>query len=249
MIERDKIVNWLDEFLNAYSISEYCPNGMQVQGKEQIKKVVVGVSASLEFIEKAIDAQADMIIVHHGIIWKGEWNRINGVYREKVKRCLDSGLNLLAYHLPLDGHLEVGNAVALSQFFNLSDIRSFAEYSGMPIGISGKYSGSKADFYRIVKDRINKDALILDFAEEIRDVAIVTGGAQGEFRSAIDSHYDAYLTGEASEWAYHMAKEEKRTFIAAGHHATERYGVQLLAKRLAETFTLETEFIDCYNPI
>ena len=249
MIDRDKIVNWCDTFLNSHQIEEYCPNGLQLEGKNEIKKIVVGVSASLEFLNKAIEANADMVIVHHGIIWKGNWNRITGSFAQKIKLCLKNDLNIIGYHLPLDGNLEVGNALALAKKLKLDDIKSFGDFNGIPLGVSGLSTISSELFLSIVKEEINNESLILNYSPEIKNVAIVTGGAQSEFHQAISEGFDTFITGEVSEWVYHLAKEEQKTFIGAGHHATERFGVQLLAKRLQETFSIDTEFIDCHNPI
>jgi len=248
MIERDELVSWMDSYLNKSEYKDYCPNGLQFEGKTTIKKIVLGVSASLELIEKASAANADMLLVHHGMIWKGDKGVITGSYKKKIECLMSNNLNLVGYHLPLDGHPEVGNAKALADLLGIEDTTGFCHTNGGFIGVRGTLSGNRDTFIKNVRE-LNKHAYVFDHAEKINDIAIVTGGAPSEFRFAVEEGVDCYITGEVSEWVFHMAKEEKKTFIGAGHHVTEMYGIQQLGKKIAETFNVEVEYIDIPNPV
>jgi dinuclear metal center YbgI/SA1388 family protein len=249
MAKRDELVKWLNDYLDPKNLSEYCPNGLQVEGKSEIRKIVTGVSASLEFLEEAVKMKADAVLVHHGIIWKGTWNQIRGSYLKKIKLCLENNLNLLAYHIPLDAHLEVGNAAALAKIIGLKDIKAFGSYDYLNTGVSGEFTGLKSELFDTILKEINPKAQIFDYSKDVKRVFIATGAAQDDFRRAISEGADVFLTGEVSEWVFHMAKEEKRTFIAAGHHASESYGVQRLAEKMAKQFSIDFEHLDVHNPV
>ena len=249
MVKRDELVKWLHDYLDPNDLVEYCPNGLQVEGKPELKKIVTGVSASLEFLQKAVKLNADAVLVHHGIIWKGNWNQITGTYYQKVKACLDNNLNLLAYHIPLDANLTVGNAASLAKMIGLEDIEPFGSYGYLNTGVSGTFKGSKKELYDIILNKINSKSQIFDYSENVKKVVIATGAAQSDFDLAISEKADVFITGEVSEWVFHKAKEEKKTFISAGHHATETYGVQLLANEISKNFNVEYVHLDIHNPI
>ena len=248
MISSNELISWMNSYLKIDDYSDYCPNGIQFEGKSKINNIVLGVTASLELIEKAVEANADMILVHHGMIWKGDSGVISGTYKNKIQLLTDHNINLVAYHLPLDGHPVVGNGKALADKLGITNTEEYCHSNGGFIGVSGELNISKSEFIKNVNE-LNKHAHVFDYSEKINKVAIVTGGAPAEFRSAIKNGFDCFITGEVSEWVFHMAKEEKKTFIGAGHHATEMFGVQYLGKKITETFNVKAEFIDIPNPV
>lgn len=248
MISSSELISWMNDYLNINEYSDYCPNGLQFEGKSAVKKIILGVTASLELIEKAVKANADMILVHHGMIWKGDSGVISGTYKKKIQLLTDHNINLVAYHLPLDGHIEVGNGKALADKLGISNTKEYCHSNGGFIGVSGDLTISKSQFIKNVNE-LNKHAHVFDYSKKINKVAIVTGGAPNEFRSAVAEGFDCFITGEVSEWVFHMAKEEEKTFIGAGHHITEMFGVQYLGKKITETFNIEAQFIDIPNPV
>ena len=251
-MNRTDLSQYLDQLLSVPNFSDYCPNGLQVEGRADVRKIVTAVSASVELFEKAIELEADTIIVHHGIIWNFERPVYRGGYKQRVKKLLENDINLFAYHLPLDAHPELGNAARIAGILNLSAVEPFAEYKSNLIGMKGRTSaGTGMDqLLRAVKAKINPEALSFPYGpEEIRSVGIVTGGGQKEVRQAIDSGLDLYLTGEASEFVLHLVKEERIHFIAAGHYATERFGIIALGGHIRSHFGLSVDFIDIPNPV
>ncbi len=250
MINQHELQTWLNNFLKSDGVSDYCPNGLQVEGKKEISKIVTGVSASEEFLEAAVAAGANAVIVHHGLIWKGEWNTLTGPYRRKIALCLKHNLNVFAYHLPLDAHMEVGNAAQLADRLGIENRVPFAVHNGLNYGVSGELKDcSMSRFAEKFKTLINEHALLLNVKNELSRVAIVTGGGQGEFQQAINEGFDLFITGEASEWVYHLAKEYKVNFIAGGHHATERFGAEALGAKISTLFDVSVSNIDITNPI
>jgi dinuclear metal center YbgI/SA1388 family protein len=250
MIKQAELLSWLNNFLASDGVSDYCPNGLQVEGKKEISKIVTGVSASEEFLQAAIAAGADAVLVHHGLIWKGDWNTLTGPYKRKIALCLEHNVNVFAYHLPLDAHLEIGNAAQLAARLGIENAAPFAVHNGLNYGVSGELHGSSMSrFAENFKASINEHALILTVKEELSRVAIVTGGGQGEFQKAIDEGFDLFITGEASEWVYHLAKEHKVNFIGGGHHATERFGAEALGAKISTLFDVTVNNIDITNPI
>ena len=250
-MHRDELVKYISELLETARFSDYGPNGVQIEGRARITKIVTGVSASVELFERAINIHADAVIVHHGIIWNFERPVYRGGYKNRVKLLLENDINLLAYHLPLDAHMTFGNAAQIADKLGLQEIRGFGEYKGNTVGVKGTLS-AKA-FSKIadnIKMLVNADALIFPFGpEKVKTVGIITGGAQKEFREAIVAGLDMYITGEASEFVMHLAKEEKIHYVAAGHYATERFGIIALGQHLAEKFNLDVEFVDIPNPV
>ncbi len=247
----NELENYLNEFLAVKNFQDYCPNGLQVEGKTEIKKIVTGVSACVELFEKAIEKNADTIIVHHGLIWNGDPRLYKGGYKQRIKLLLENNINFFGYHLPLDAHSEVGNNFQIAKILGLKDIEPFVEYKGNKIGFKGKLNNIKSDdFIKSIKEKINPNLIVFPFGpEKINTVGIVSGGAQREVTQAIPEAIDLYLTGEVSEYNLHIAKEEKIHFVSAGHHATEVFGIKSLSKHLQEKFNLDVEFVNINNPV
>lgn len=250
-IERDLLLQDIEQFLNVNAISDYCPNGLQVEGKFQIQRIVSGVTASQALIDAAIELNADAILVHHGYFWKGEDQRIIGMKQRRIKALLTHDINLLAYHLPLDVHPEVGNNVQLAQRLGLTVTGPLEPDNPRNVGLIGEVDApvSASEFGVRIEKALNRKPLMIDHQQPIKRVAWCTGGAQGYIEQAIAAGVDAYITGEVSERTFHEAQENGISFFAAGHHATERYGVQALGKWLAERFGIEHHYIECDNPV
>lgn len=240
-----------DRYLGISTIADYCPNGLQVQGRERIQRIVTGVTASQAMIEAALNAEADLLLVHHGYFWKGENPAVVGMKQRRLKALLCNDLNLLAYHLPLDVHPEVGNNVQLAHKLGINVTGPLDPTDPRVIGLVGNLSEpvSASDFATRVTRVLDRQPLLVDTDRPIQRVGWCTGGGQGYIDAAIAAGVDLFLTGEASEQTFHSARENGIGFIAAGHHATERYGIQALGRYLAQTFDIEHEFIDLDNPI
>lgn len=245
----DELVMTADRYLDSARIQDYCPNGLQVQGRGQVRRLVSGVTASQQLLDAAVAVGADAILVHHGYFWKNEDARLVGMKLRRLKTLLSHDLSLLAYHLPLDVHPEVGNNVQLGRRLGLQNI---APLPGDAKGLiwQGELAQplSAAAFGRQVAANLQREPLVVDGGQPIRRLAWCTGGAQGYIDQAIAAGVDAYLTGEVSEQTVHSARENAVSFFAAGHHATERYGVQALGDYLAAQLGIEHLFIDCDNP-
>lgn len=245
----DQLVETADRYLESARIQDYCPNGLQVQGREQVRLLVSGVTASQQLLDAAVAAGADAILVHHGYFWKNEDARLVGMKQRRIKTLLSHDISLLAYHLPLDVHPEVGNNVQLGRRLGLQDIRPLpGDTKGLIWQGELAQAQSAADFGRQVADVLQREPLVVDGGRSIRRLAWCTGGAQGYIDQAIAAGVDAYLTGEVSEQTVHSARENDVSFFAAGHHATERYGVQALGDYLAAQLGIQHLFIDCDNP-
>lgn len=245
----DQLVETADRYLESARIQDYCPNGLQVQGREQVRLLVSGVTASQQLLDAAVVAGADAILVHHGYFWKNEDARLIGMKHRRIKTLLSHDISLLAYHLPLDVHPEVGNNVQLGRRLGLQDIRPLpSDAKGLIWQGELPQPRSAADFARQVAHVLQREPLVVDGGRSIRRLAWCTGGAQGYLDQAIAAGVDAYLTGEVSEQTVHSARENGVSFFAAGHHATERYGVQALGDFLGAQLGIEHRFIDCDNP-
>ncbi|WP_199032563.1 Nif3-like dinuclear metal center hexameric protein [Ralstonia sp. ASV6] len=248
-MDRKELELYLNDLLQAARFRDYCPNGLQVQGREDVTHIVTGVTASLALIEAAIDARADAILVHHGYFWKGEDARIVSQKHARLKRLLANDLNLFAYHLPLDAHPVFGNNAQLGALLGIEPKGRFGDDE---LGWTGvlPQATTLAAFAETVAARLNRVPLVLGEADRpVRTVGWCTGGAQGWFDAAVAAGVDVYLSGEASEQTTHLARESGVAYIGAGHHATERGGVQALGNHLAERFGLRHTFIDIPNPV
>ena len=246
-----ELESYLAEYLSIAEFNDICPNGLQVEGKEEIVKVVTGVSASVELFKKAISEKADVILVHHGVIWSFERPVYRGGYRERIRLLLDKNINLFAYHLPLDAHPESGNNAQLCNLLKIRDTQPFADYKGQYIGIRGHITPTAKDrFFKMVEKVVGQKAMVFAYGPDIiREVGVVSGGAQKEIKQAVAAGLDTYITGEVSEHIMHYAKEEKINFVAAGHYATEKFGVIALGNHLKDKFSLKIKFIDVPNPV
>lgn len=240
-----------ERYLDASRISDYCPNGLQVEGRPQVQRVVSGVTASLALVEAAVEARADVLLVHHGYFWKGENACITGMKQRRLKTLLANDISLLAYHLPLDVHPEVGNNVQLARQLEITVEGPLEPGNPRTVGLVGSLAQpvSSRDFARRVHEVLGREPLLIESDRMVSRIGWCTGGGQGYIDQAIAAGVDLYLTGEASEQTYHSARENDVSFIAAGHHATERYGVQALGDYLSRRFAIEHLFIDCPNPI
>lgn len=256
-VSRQELSNWLDHALQIYRFKDYAPNGLQLQGKPYIKKIVMGVTASKELLEKAAAAQADTVIVHHGWFWKNEDARIIGMKYERIALAIKHQLNVFGYHLPLDAHPEWGNNAQLARVLGLRPnyIDDMPETTGLDdlvwMGRPPEGVETLGQLQQIIAQRLDREPLFIGNPEErIQRIAWCTGGAQNYFEGAIQAGAQAFITGEVSEPIFHMAKECGVAYFGAGHHATERYGVQALGAALQAEFpTIEVEFIDIPNPI
>ncbi|MCG4451959.1 Nif3-like dinuclear metal center hexameric protein [Pseudomonas sp. MMS21-TM103] len=245
------LVEEAQRYLNAARISDYCPNGLQIEGRPQVRRVVSGVTASQALVDAAVEAEADVLLVHHGYFWKGENPCITGMKQRRLKTLLSNDISLLAYHLPLDLHPEVGNNVQLAAQLDITVEGPLDPDDPRTVGLLGSLREpmSPRDFARRVQEVLGREPLLVEGPEVVRRIGWCTGGGQGYIDQAIAAGVDLYLTGEASEQTFHSARENGISFIAAGHHATERYGVQALGDYLARRFAIEHLFIDCPNPI
>lgn len=241
----------LNQYLAADRISDYCPNGLQVEGRPHIRKLITGVTASQALIDAAIERNADAILVHHGYFWKGENPVLTGMKQRRIKSLLQHDLNLLAYHLPLDIHPEVGNNVQLARRLGLAVTGPLEPNNPDSVGLIGTLPAplSSAEFARTIDLALQRKPLVIDAGKQIKTVAWCTGAAQGYIEHAIRAGVDAFITGEISEHSTHSALENGISYFAAGHHATERYGVQALGAWIAEHFGIEHEFVECPNPV
>jgi dinuclear metal center YbgI/SA1388 family protein len=250
MASREQILHRLNEELSISAFKDYGPNGLQVEGKRQVERVVTGVTASVRLIEEAIRRRADMLIVHHGIFWGGD-GVIRGGHRDRLRLLLGADLTLAAYHLPLDGHPVLGNGAQLASALGFVDIEPFWPYKGMPVGVTGRLLD--AEDLDAFKQRLRRQfpswLEFTDGPEALSRIAVVTGGGHQALAEAAWSGCDALITGEASEPTMHVAQEEGIHFFAAGHHATETYGVKALVEWLQANFDVEAEFVDIPNPV
>ena len=254
-IHRSQLLQAFDRLLQPERFKDYGPNGLQVEGKAEIRRVVSGVTASRALIEAAIAAQADAIFVHHGLFWRGQDGRITGWMKQRLQLLLAHDINLFAYHLPLDAHAELGNNAQLGRVLGFAADARFGEQDlGFAAPAAFENVQAVADHVAQALGRpvtlaspgdVGGDAAAL---RPVRRVAWCTGGAQGYFESAIAAGADVFITGEISEPQAHLAREMGVGFIAAGHHATERYGAPAVAAHVADQCGLSHQFIEIDNP-
>jgi len=251
-ISRDTLHAYLNQFLQSDGVTDYAPNGLQVQGKNTIKKIVTGVTACQALLDKALAAKADAVLVHHGYFWKGEAPQVTGMQYQRLKALLTHNINLFGYHLPLDVHPELGNNVQLAQRLGISIKGELATATSPNLGLVGELAKATTlkNFGHQIETVLHRTPLLIPgHNRPIKTIAWCTGGAQDFIRHAANAGVDAYLTGEASERTTHMARELGIHFIGAGHHATERYGIEALGRHLAEKFGVGVEFVDIDNPV
>jgi len=246
---REDLRAWLDTVLDAARFRDYCPNGLQVEGRERIRRIVCGVTASQALIEAAIERQADALVVHHGWFWKAEDGRVTGFRKRRMARLLAHDISLFAYHLPLDAHATLGNNAQLALRLGWSVTGRFAEQDIGFVGVpqAPALAGDLAQQLGRVLGR--EPLLIGDPARRVARIAWCSGGAQDYFEAALAAGADIFVSGEISEQTVHLARETGMAYVAAGHHATERYGVMALAEHLAGKFGVSCEFVDIDNPV
>jgi dinuclear metal center YbgI/SA1388 family protein len=245
---REDIDKHLRRLLEVDRFKDYGPNGLQVEGKARIGKIVSGVTASLALIDAAIDAGADALLVHHGLFWRGQDGRLTGWLKARVARLVQHELNLFAYHLPLDAHAELGNNAQWGAALGLQADERFGEQALGFIGDSAGLATTAALAEQVARVLARAPLLLPGDGRPLRRIAWCTGGAQGYFEAAIEAGADAFLTGEISEPQAHLARETGVAFLACGHHATERFGAPAVAAAVAAHFGLAHQFIDLDNP-
>lgn len=245
------LVEEASRYLAVSGMPDYCPNGLQVEGRAEVRRIVSGVTASQALLDAAVEVGADLVLVHHGYFWKSENPCVVGSKQRRLKTLLTHEMSLLAYHLPLDVHPEVGNNVQLARRLGVQVEGPLEPGNPRSVGLVGSLPEpmEPLDFARRVAHVLQREPLLIEAARPIRRLAWCTGAAQGYIEQAIAAGVDAYLTGEVSESTVHSARENGISFLAAGHHATERYGVQALGDYLASRFSIEHRFIDCPNPV
>jgi dinuclear metal center YbgI/SA1388 family protein len=246
---RDEIESYLATLLAVERFKDYGPNGLQVEGRAEVARLVSGVTASRALIDAAIAAKADAVLVHHGLFWRGQDGRLTGWLAERVRRLMAHGINLFAYHLPLDAHAELGNNAQLGARLGLVADARFGEQE---LGFAGPASRDERTLEALaqrVHAALGRAPLVLPGdGRVLARIGWCTGGAQGFFEAAIAAGVDAFVTGEVSEPQAHLARETGVAFLACGHHATERYGAPAVAAHVAERFGLEHRFIEIENP-
>lgn len=251
MLNIKNLKNYLDDLLKPELFSDYCPNGLQVSGKNSISTIVTGVTACQALIDEAIRLKADALLVHHGFFWKGENPCITGIKRNRIAALLKNDINLLAYHLPLDAHPEFGNNIQLAKELEImvdpqstQDPRNLCCFGHLAKPQSGEALSNT------ITQKLGREPLhIPGQSSEIKKVAWCTGAAQDAIEQAVLLEADAFITGEVSERTVHFARENGLHFYAAGHHATECFGVQALGEHLSKKFGIKSIFVNIENPV
>lgn len=244
-----ELERYIGQLLEISNFRDYCPNGVQVEGRPEIRTIVSGVSASLDVLQAASAAGADAVLVHHGYFWKNEGPQITGIKRARIAHLMEHGMSLLAYHLPLDAHPVLGNNAQLAQLLGFEADGRFGDQNIAAVGRLLQPMPLQR-LAGVVEEKLRRQPLVVgDGAATIRRVAWCSGAAQDYMAAAIALGVDAFLTGEISEHTVHLARESGVAFIAAGHHATERYGVQALGGHLAQQFGIKHHFIEIENPV
>jgi len=252
MVSLQDLVNYCDQLLVVNQFQDYCPNGLQVEGKPQIHKLVSGVTASQALIDSAIAQHADAILVHHGYFWKGENPCVTGMKRSRLRVLLTADVSLIAYHLPLDAHSSLGNNAQLGRLLGFKVHGGFGVGGGPDIALYGELPAvsSPQQLSSHIAQQLRRDPLhITGGSEQICKVAWCTGAAQNYIEQAAALGAEAFISGEISEQTVHVARELGIHYYAAGHHATERYGVKALGDHLQDYFSVEHRFIDIENPV
>lgn len=250
-VDRDALAQFLATELQIARFRDYCPNGLQVEGRSEIKLLVSGVTASLALLEQAVRLQADAVLVHHGYFWRGEDMRVVGQKQKRLKLLLENNISLFAYHLPLDMHVQLGNNAQLAQRLGLAPTARFGEDDLGWIGAIEDPAVQTAGALALHVEKClgRMPMLIGDADQPLTKIAWCTGAAQNMFDQAIAAGASLYLSGEISEPTVHLAREAGVAYLACGHHATERYGVQALGEHIAQQFGILHTFVDIDNPV
>ncbi|PZO92792.1 MAG: Nif3-like dinuclear metal center hexameric protein [Haemophilus parainfluenzae] len=247
-MQREELIRYINCLLVIDSFADYAPNGLQVEGKKEIRKVALAVSASLNVINMALAWQADLLLVHHGFFWKNESAKICSWKKKRLHAILGAHLNVAAYHLPLDAHPILGNNASLAKVLGWQIEERVGEQNLLFLGTTEK-AIEQGKLAISIENKLGRPAFLVgNPLKKVQKLAWCTGGGQGFFLEAIDQGAETFITGEASEAQYHFAQECGVGFIAAGHHATERYGIKTLGAHIAQEFKLDTHFIDENNP-
>ncbi len=252
MATRDDILRFCNDYLHIDSFQDFCPKGLQVIGKDEVKKIVTGVSASLELFEKAAKAKADMILVHHGEFWQDGSQIIGRMRKDRLKVLFKHDITLAGYHLPLDAHREIGNNALLVKLTGLKlSPQPFAVYEGNSVGAIGEHRGLAIEqLAERLTDKLETEALVLPFGPaKVKRVGFVSGGGAGHLRDAVKLKLDAFVTGESKESNFHLAKEAGIHVIYAGHYNTETLGIKALGELVVREFGVGVEFIDVPCPL
>ena len=252
MAQLKEIIQWCDQTLNTHEFKDYAPNGLQIEGKSEVQKILCAVTASQEAIDAAIAQNADLLLVHHGYFWKGEPYPITGMRGKRIKSLIQHDISLVGYHLPLDSHPSLGNNAAIAECLALENLQALDPSERHPIGNIGflKQALSATEFRDYLTARLGFNTIHLPAEKnQIQKVGFCTGAAQDFIGKAAEQGCDAFISGEVSERTYYEAKELGVHYYACGHHATERYGVQRLAKAISEQFNIEYSYFELNNPI
>lgn len=252
MADTKGLVDYTNNLLEIHAVSDYCPNGLQLEGRPQIERMLSGVTACQPLLDAAAEREVDAILVHHGWFWKNEPAPLVGMKRRRIQTALEAGINVLAYHLPLDVHRAYGNNAELARMLDLS-VSGQTDAAGVPgllwFGRLNEPMSGEA-FARLIGERLVRTPLhIPGGPETVSTAAWCTGGGQDFIDQAAELGVDAFISGEASERTTHAAREQALHFYGAGHHATERYGIQAVGEHLAERFEIEHQYIDIDNPV
>lgn len=252
MASLKEIVQWCDQTLKSHEFKDYAPNGLQIEGRPEVKKILCTVTASQDAIDAAIAQQADLLLVHHGYFWKGEAYPITGMRGKRIKALIQNDISLVGYHLPLDSHPVLGNNAAIAEILTLEKIEALDPSERNPIGNIGylKNPMQPEDFKHYLTEKLGFETIHLNAEKSIiQKVGFCTGAAQDFITKAADMDCDAFISGEVSERTFYEAKELDVHYFSCGHHATERYGVQRLAKAISEQFNIEYSYFELNNPI
>ncbi len=246
-----ELLQYLNRLLNVETFHDYAPNGLQVEGRKEVKRILLGVTASQALVDEAVRWGADMLLVHHGWFWKGESTNIVGMKRKRLRALLCADINLVAYHLPLDAHNTLGNNAQLAKLLGVKPLYQCGESDLVWVGEPEEGAISGKAFVQRVESVLKRTPMILgELPEKITKLAWCTGAAQDWVQLAAQEGAQVYLSGEASERTTHEAVENGIAYIGAGHHATERYGIQALGKHLKSVFSeLEIRYLEIDNPI
>ena len=249
-MQLDVLSRRLDILLEAARLRDYCPNGGQVEGRAEVRRVLCGVTASQALVDAAVAGGYDALLAHHGYFWRGEDGRVTGIRRRRLGALLSHDISLLVYHLPLDAHPLLGNNAQLARLMGWEGDGHFGEQDLGWIGSPGEGGLSALEIAARLAVALEREPMLVgEGAREVRRIAWCSGGAQGFFEQAIAAGADLYVSGEISEPTTHLARESGVPYIAAGHHATERYGMRALARYLNEELGLEADFLDLPNPV
>jgi len=253
MISQHQLTAFYAELLKPDSYSDYCPNGLQIEGASQINKIAFAVSATKDSIAQAIEHNADALVVHHGLFWSFHGPKVlTGPFAKRVFPLVKNDINLFAYHLPLDGHPEVGNAAILGTLLDCTNQQAFGDYKGSATGIKGELEQpiNANSLAKKLEDTLEHPVILAsaDKQQLIRTIGIITGGANSEWKLAKEQGLDAYITGEISEHDWHESQESGIHMFAGGHHATEQFGIQALMIKTQQQFDLPCVFISSDNP-